>query len=88
MTIDAFVRGSTWVCQWRCPFVGEVNRIRKQDLPPGIKSFDDLLPHLSCHSCKINLKEIPLMQIVVHETCPAAIPQKKKFSIHVWPEEP
>jgi hypothetical protein len=28
------------------------------------------------------------MQIVVHETCPAAIPQKKKFSIHVWPEEP
>ena len=88
MIIDEFVRGPSWVCQWRCPFLGEVNRTRKQDLPPGIKSLDNLLPHLICHSCKISLKEISLIHIVVHEMCPAAIPQKKKFTIHFWPEEP
>jgi hypothetical protein len=88
MTIDEFVRGPTWVCQWRCPYMGEVNRTRQQDLPLGIESLEDLLPHLICHSCKMTLKEIPLIQIVVHETYPAAIPQKKKFSIHFWLEEP
>jgi hypothetical protein len=88
ITIDEFLRRPTWVCQWRCPFMGEVNRTRNQDLPPGIKSIDDLLAHLICHSCKMNLKEIPLIHIVVHATCPAAIPQNKKFIIHFWPEEP
>jgi hypothetical protein len=88
MTIDEFVRGPTWVCQWRCPYMGEVNRTRQQDLPLGIESLEDLLPHLICHSCKMTLKEIPLIQIVVHETYPATIPQKKKFSIHFWLEEP
>jgi hypothetical protein len=88
MTIDELMGRPSWVCQWRCPFLGEENRMRQQDLPPGIESLDDLLPHLICHGCQMNLKEIPLMQIVVHETCPAAIPQKKKFTIHFWPEEP
>jgi hypothetical protein len=88
MTIHDLLKGPSWTCQWRCPFMGEVNRTRKQDLPPGIESLDDLLPHLICHSCKMNLKEIPLIHIVVHETCPAAIPQKKKFSIHFWPDAP
>jgi hypothetical protein len=30
----------------------------------------------------MDLGEIPLIQFMVHQTCPAAIPQKKKFSIH------
>src|SRR5919106_4043240 len=85
MTIDEILRSPMWVCQWRCPFLGEVNRTRKQDLPPEIESPDDLLPHLICHGCEMNLTEIPLIQLVVHETCPTAIPQKKKFSIHFWP---
>jgi hypothetical protein len=88
MTIYDILKGSTWTCQWRCPFMGEVNRTRKQDLPLGIESTNDLLPHLICHGCEMSLKEIPLIHIVVHETCPAAIPQKKKFSIHFWREEP
>ena len=78
MAIDEFLRRPTWVCQWRCPFMGEVNRTRNQDLPPGIKSIDDLLAHLICHSCKMHLNEIPLIHIVVYAMCPAAIPQNKK----------
>jgi hypothetical protein len=88
MTIHEFLKGPAWVCQWRCPFMGEVNRTRKQDLPPGIESPDDLLPHLICHGCKMDLGSMPLIHIVVHATCPAAIPQKKKFTIHFWPDKP
>ncbi|MDQ3830927.1 MAG: hypothetical protein M3361_16815 [Candidatus Tectomicrobia bacterium] len=87
MTIHDLLKGPRWTCQWRCPFLGEMNRTRKQDLPLSIESLDDLLPHLICHSCKMSLKEIPLVRIVVHEMCPAAIRQKKKFTIHFWPEE-
>jgi hypothetical protein len=79
MTIKDLLRGPAWMCQWRCPSRGKVNRTRQQDLPPGVESLEDLLPHLICHSCQMTLKEIPLMQIVVHETRPAAIPQKKNF---------
>ena len=87
MTIDEILRGLMWVCQWRCPFLGEVNRTRKQDLPQGIESFDDLPQYLICHGCKMDLRELPLIQIVVHQTCPAAILQRKKFTIHFWPDE-
>jgi hypothetical protein len=88
VTIEDFLKASPWVCQWRCPYLGEVNQIRQRDLPSGITSLDDLLRHLICQSCGMSLKEIPLMQIITHETHPAAIPQKKKFSIHFWPEAP
>jgi hypothetical protein len=86
MTIDDILRGFTWTCQWRCPFLGEVNRTRKQDLPPGIEAPDDLPQHLICHGCKMDLGDMPIIRFVVHHTCPAAIPQTKKFTIHIWPD--
>ena len=55
MTIDDMLKNSMWVCQWRCPFMGELNRSRKQDLPQGIDSLDDLSRHLICHGCKMDL---------------------------------
>jgi hypothetical protein len=87
MTINDVLKGATWVCQWRCPFMGEVNRTRKQELPQGIESPHDLPPHLICHGCKMGLGEMPLIQFMVHQTCPATIPQRKKFTIHVWPDD-
>ena len=87
MTIDDMLKSSRWVCQWRCPFMGELNRSRKQDLPQGIDSLDDLPQHLICHGCKTALGQIPFIQFMVHQTCPVAIPQKKKFTIHFWPSE-
>jgi hypothetical protein len=88
MTIDEILRSPTWTCQWRCPFMGEVNRVRKQELPQGIESPHDLPGYLICHGCQMDLGDIPLIQLVVHQTCPAAIRQTKRFTIHVWPEEP
>jgi hypothetical protein len=88
MTIDDILKGPTWTCQWRCPFMGEVNQTRKQDLPPGIESPKDLPRHLICHGCQMDLGDIPLIQLVVHQTCPVAMRQTKKFTIHVWPDEP
>jgi hypothetical protein len=87
MTINEILRSPTWVCQWRCPYMGEMNRSRKQDLPLEIESPDDLPQHLICHCCKMDLGSIPLIHLVIHPTCPAAIPQRKKFTIHFWPEE-
>jgi hypothetical protein len=43
MTIDTILKGSTWTYQRRCSFLGEVNRIRKQDLPPGSR------PLMTCY---------------------------------------
>jgi hypothetical protein len=88
MTIDELLKSPTWTCQWRCPFMGELNRTRKQDLPSGIESPNDLLRHLICHGCQMDLREIPLIQLVAHPTCPATIRQTKKFTIHFWPGEP
>jgi hypothetical protein len=66
--------------------MGEVNRTRKQELPQGIESPNDLPQHLICRGCKMDLGDLPFIQFMVHQTCPAAIPQKKKFTIHLWPE--
>ena len=67
--------------------MGEVNRSRKQDLPLEIESPDDLPQHLICQCCKMDLRSIPLIHLVAHRRCPSAIPQRKKFTIHFWPEE-
>ena len=88
MTLHDLLQGPRWTCQWRCPLMGEVNRTRQPELPPGIEPREDLLPPLICHTCQMTLQEIPLMPIVVHETSSVAIPQKTTCSVHVWPEEP
>jgi hypothetical protein len=88
MKIDDLLRAPAWTCQWTCPYMGEVNRARKQDLPLGLESPEDLPRHLICHSCKMDLSEIPLIQFVIHPTRPAAIRQTKKFTIHMWPDDP
>ena len=88
MTIDDLLRAPAWTCQWRCPFLGEVNTAGKQDLPAGIASPADLLRHLVCRGCQMDLGDIPLIHFVVHPTRPARIPQKKQFAIHCWPETP
>ena len=87
MTLEDLLSSPSWMCQWRCPFMGEVNRTRKQDLPPGIESPDDLPQHLICHGCKMDLGSMPLIRFVVHQGCPTAIPQKKKFTVHLWPDK-
>jgi hypothetical protein len=87
MTIDELLNSPTWTCQWRCPFLGEVNRTHQQDLPPGVESLNDLPQHLICHGCQMDLGDIPLIQFVVHQTRPATIRQTKKFTVHIWPEE-
>src|SRR2546430_10475131 len=87
MMIDEILRSPRWVCEWRCPYMGEVNRSRKEDIPPGIESPDDLPQHLICQCCKMDLGSIPLIHLVVHQTCPSVIPQRKQFTIHFWPEE-
>ena len=86
MLIDESLRGPAWTCQWRCPFLGEMNRVRQQDLPPGIESLADLPRHLICHGCQMDLGTIPRIHFVVHQTCPTAIRQTKKFTIHLWPD--
>ena len=78
MTIEDSLKGAPWVCQWRCPFLGEVNRTRKQELLQGIESAHELPHHLICHSCQMGLGEVPLIQFMVHPTCPAAIPQRRQ----------
>jgi hypothetical protein len=88
MKIDDLLRAPAWTCQWTCPYMGEVNRARKQDLPLGLESPEDLPRHLICHGCKMDLSEIPLIQFVIHPTRPAAIRQTKKFTIHMWPDDP
>ena len=35
MTIHKLLKGPSWTCQWRYPFMGEVNRTRKQVCPRG-----------------------------------------------------
>jgi hypothetical protein len=88
MTIDDLMKAPAWTCQWTCPYLGEVNRTRQQELPPGLASPDDLPRHLICHGCQMDLGEIPLIHFVIHPTRPAAIRQTKKFTIHVWPDDP
>jgi hypothetical protein len=88
MTIDdLLLRAPAWTCQWRCPYTGEVNRTRKQDLPLGLASPEDLPRQLICHGCQMDLGEIPFIRFVLHPTRPAAIRQTKKLTIHLWPEE-
>ena len=39
-------------------------------------TLDDILPlHLICHGCQMDLGEMPFIQFMVHQRCPAAIPQ-------------
>jgi hypothetical protein len=87
MTMNDIFKRATWVYHWRCPFLGEVNRVRQRDLPSGIESANDLPRHLICHGCQMDLAEIPLIHFMAHQTCPATIPQTKKFTIHVWPDD-
>ena len=83
-----FLWSQTWTCQWRCPYRGEVNRVRKQDLPLDIESPAELPQHLICHGCHMSLGEVLLIYVMVHPTCPVRIPQRKRFTLHFWPDEP
>jgi len=87
MTIDDLLKAPAWTCQWTCPYLGEVNQVRKQELPLGLEAPEDLPRHLICHGCQMALREIPFIQFVVHTTRPAALRPTKKFTIHVWPDD-
>ena len=88
ITLRNLLQGQAWTCQWRCPYLGEVNQVHKTDLALDIMDIDDLPRYLVCHGCHMHLGELILIRLVVHPTRPTHVRQQKRFTVHFWPDDP